>query len=118
MGYGKFGTFGDATPFFDQIFHNKELRSNKELVLKAVAESSDTLKLASEALKHDKEVVMTAVKRDGGSLKDASYALQDDEEVVRAALKQDAYALKFASPRLKKMVRDAFSKGDKSWYGK
>jgi serine/threonine protein kinase len=78
----------------------KELRNDKEAVLKALKHSGDALAFASEELQNDKEVVLEAVKQCGDALASASKELQNDKEVVLEALKQNGNALEYASKEL------------------
>ena len=61
-------------------------RSNKTLVLHAVANFGEALEFASEDLRNDKEVVMTAVSKNGMALRFASPAMREDIDVLQIAL--------------------------------
>ena len=74
--------------------------NNKQQVLKAVSQSGNSLRFASEELKNDKGVVLAAVTQDGNCLRFASELLKNDKEIVLVAVNQDGYALQYASKKL------------------
>ena len=82
-------------------FASAELKSDKEVVLAAVAQNGDALVHASVDLKSDKEVVLAAVAQYGYALGYASAELNNDKEVVLAAVAQNGCALKHASAKLR-----------------
>ena len=59
----------------DIMTTSKELKADKDFVLKAVKRDGCALRYASEALKADKNVVLEAVKQKGNALMYASEAL-------------------------------------------
>ena len=67
----------------------KDLFSDKELVLAAVQKSGSALQYASKALKADKEVVLAAVQQNGRAIEYACLTLQEDEEVLNARRKEE-----------------------------
>jgi len=72
-----------------------EERSNKTLVLYAVANFGEALEYASEALRGDKEIVITAVNQNNMALRFASPAMRADRDVLSFALRNPR-ALPFA----------------------
>ena len=72
-----------------------EKRSDRVLVLYAVANFGQALEYASPELQDDKEVVMTAVRQDNMALRYASHAMREDRDVLRIAL-QNPRAIQFA----------------------
>jgi len=67
---------------------SSELRSNKNLILKAVEKSGLELQYASDNLKDDIDVVLKAVKQNDSSLQYASNKLKNNEEFKRRAVIQ------------------------------
>ena len=82
-------------------YASQRVRSDKEVVLPAIAARASDLKYVSEELKNDKDVVMTAVTQGGYLLEYASPKLQDDDEVVIAAVKQFPTTFMYASERIR-----------------
>lgn len=64
-----------------------ELRTDKEVVLKAIKINALNMEYASEELRADKEVVSEAIKNNGSVLKYASEELQSNKELVLEAVK-------------------------------
>ena len=81
-----------------------ELRSNKAVVLAAVAHDDVgvCLKYASDELKNDREVVFIAVENSGSSLEYASDEMKVDKEIVLAAIANNEIALMYADESMKK----------------
>lgn len=73
----------------------QEQKSNRVLVLYAVANFGEALEHASEALRGDKEIVMTAVNQNSMALRFASPAMRADRDVLHIALRNPR-ALPFA----------------------
>ena len=65
-----------------------KLRSNFDVVLKAVQTSGNTLQYASRELKGDRDIVLAAVSNHGEALKYANEEVRGDEIVVVEAIKQ------------------------------
>mmetsp|Transcript_55233 Transcript_55233/g.131664 ORF Transcript_55233/g.131664 Transcript_55233/m.131664 type:complete len:341 (+) Transcript_55233:78-1100(+) len=82
----------------------EEWRSDRDIMLAAVAGNSMALAFASDSLRADKEVVLAALNSKGATsdftLCFASEALRGDREVVLAAVSRCAAALNFASAAL------------------
>jgi len=72
-----------------QFIHDasRDIKGNKEFMLKAISIDPTCLRYASDELKNDIEVVMTAVRKDGHAFKFASDEIQDDKELVIRLLK-------------------------------
>ena len=83
------------------LYASKQLRSDKQVVLAAVAEQARAIEYACESLRDDKEFMLTAVAKCGLSLSYASEAIRADREVVQFAVAQDGCSLEFASEELK-----------------
>ncbi|EFC46683.1 predicted protein [Naegleria gruberi] len=66
---------------------NAEMKSDRELVLKAVSNKCHALAFASDLLKQDFEIVMQSVKQDGSTLLYANDSLKSNRELVLEALK-------------------------------
>ena len=62
------------------------MRSDREVVLRAVSTDGTALKDASYGLRADWEVVLTAVSNDGLAIRSASEELHVDPDIVLAAL--------------------------------
>ncbi|CAK9034766.1 unnamed protein product [Durusdinium trenchii] len=76
-------------------------RSDRFVVMEAVAKDGQALGYAVPELRADKEVVSRAVSQDGRSLQFASPELRDDKEVALKAVLNQGRALEFASERLR-----------------
>ena len=79
----------------------QELRSEREVVMKAVSEDGRALEHASLELRGDREIVMRAVTEHGFALKHAAKDLMGDREVVMAAVARHGDALRFATEELR-----------------
>ena len=82
-------------------FASKNLKNNKEFILKAIEFNGDAFKNASKQLKDDKEFVLIIADYGVNIFKHVSKRLKNDKEVVLEALKYDANLLEYASKRLK-----------------
>ena len=78
-----------------------ELRGDREIMLEAVAQNGSALKHASEELRGDREIVLEAVAQNGLALEHASEELRGDREIVLEAVAEDGWALRYASPKLR-----------------
>ena len=65
----------------------EELKSDREMVMKAVSNNGLALEYATEELKGDREIVMRAVSQDGFALRYASQELKGDKEMMQHALR-------------------------------
>ena len=72
------------------------MRTDREVVLEAVARNGSALGHASVELRADRELVMVAISNDGWALQFASPELQKDREIVLEAIRQDGRALEYA----------------------
>eukprot|EP00931_Biecheleriopsis_adriatica_P055652 TRINITY_DN32955_c0_g1_i1.p1 TRINITY_DN32955_c0_g1~~TRINITY_DN32955_c0_g1_i1.p1 ORF type:complete len:499 (+),score=96.41 TRINITY_DN32955_c0_g1_i1:195-1499(+) len=77
------------------------LRSERELLLKAVRQNGLSLRIASHELRNDKEIVLEAVGQNHHALKFASTELRNDRKFVLQALLRDGRALAYASDELR-----------------
>ena len=80
---------------------DKELRSNKDIVLTAVKIFGGELEHADDTLKADKEVVLEAIKQDGYAFEYADDKFKSDKKFLLEIVKEDGYALKYANDDLK-----------------
>jgi len=91
-----------CTPYALQ-FASEKLRDNKRIAAKAAKGGS--LENASERLRSDRRIVLAALAMDGGNLKWASSELKKDRDVVLAAMHAEqgggSFALAFASDELR-----------------
>ena len=78
-----------------------ELKADKVVVLAAVAEHALALRYASESLRDDKGFMLTAVAKRCRSLAYASETIRANREVVLVAVAQDGLALQHASAELR-----------------
>jgi hypothetical protein len=87
-------------------YYPLEKRSDRVLVLYAVANFGEALEYASEALRGDKEVVMTAVLQSTMALEFASRDMRADKDVLRIALRdlRNPRVLQYAVDLDKKIV--------------
>ncbi|CAE8695392.1 unnamed protein product [Polarella glacialis] len=76
------------------------LRSDKDLVLIAVACNGRALQYTSAELRADREVVLAAVRQNWAALRSAAPELRAEREIVSEALRQDSRALRFAAEAL------------------
>lgn len=84
------------------ISSSEDLRGNGAFILQAMkATSGLVLQFASKALKGNREVVLQAVENDPFALEFASDALKDDFKFVLQAVKQNGIALMYASKKLR-----------------
>jgi hypothetical protein len=93
----------------------RRFRSDREMVLAAVASDGIALEFASDNLQDDEEVVRTAIKSDWRALAYASHELRDDFEIVCSALNADGRVLEFASEGLRGDLRIARIAIKKDW---
>ena len=91
--------------FGETISHaSKDLRADKDLVLRAVKGSSGNgnyLVYASRELRDDPDVALAAVKSDGSALEHVSARLRNDRKIVSTAVKSSGWALRYASKQLR-----------------
>ena len=81
---------------------SEELYDDEEIINAALQEDSeDILSYASDRLRSNYDIVYKAVKVDGLNLQYASEVLQDNKEIVLQAIKDYGGALYYASERLK-----------------
>jgi hypothetical protein len=80
---------------------DKELRSDKDVVLAAVKNFGGDLEYADDALKADKKVVIEAIKQDGCAFEYADEKLKSDKKFLLEIVKEDGYALEYADDKLK-----------------
>ncbi len=94
-----------VSQFGETISHaSKDLRADKDLVLKAMRGSfgnGNYLEYASRELKDDPDVALAAVKSDGSALKHVSARLRNDRKIVSRAVKSSGWALRYASKQLR-----------------
>mmetsp|Transcript_80415 Transcript_80415/g.167479 ORF Transcript_80415/g.167479 Transcript_80415/m.167479 type:complete len:300 (-) Transcript_80415:210-1109(-) len=64
------------------------LKSNKDVVLRAVRLNPWALQFAGDSIRADREVILEAVKKDGYALRYASKELRNDRDIVLAAVRQ------------------------------
>ena len=64
----------------------KNLKGDREIVMKAVSQEGLALQFAAEELKADREIVMTAVAQLGVALQFATKDLKEDKELLQRAL--------------------------------
>merc|ERR1719159_1321028 len=69
------------------------LKEDKDFMLRAVAQSGNTLQYAAPAMQEDKDVVLAAVAQNGDVLQFAAPALKEDKDVVLAAVGNNGFAL-------------------------
>ena len=67
-------------------FASQEMRSDRDVVLAAVAARGAALEAAAPALTNDKKIVLAAVRNNGTALAFASKSLQSDKDVCMAAV--------------------------------
>ncbi|WOG25674.1 DUF4116 domain-containing protein [Endozoicomonas sp. 8E] len=96
------GTLKEALVKGGLEYVSQGIRSDKELVLEALAGHPFDVKYASQELRGDKQVAIAAVTRRGCLLFDVNSILQDDDDVIKAAIKQNPGALEFASERIRR----------------
>eukprot|EP00971_Amphidinium_carterae_P147958 2932891-Amphidinium_carterae.1 len=80
------------------------LKSDREIVLAAVASNGRALKYAADGLKSDREIVLAAVKSrllTGRALEHAASVLKGDREIVLEAVVQHGQSLQWAAEGLK-----------------
>lgn len=77
-----------------------EFQNDKEFMMFAIKQNSNSFIFASDTLKKDKEVVKIAVGFDGRLLKEAEH-FQNDFDIVKIAVSNYGLALQFASNELK-----------------
>jgi len=90
------------------FMNNKKVKGilgKRDFMMAAVAKDPLVLRFASRALKSDKELVLRAVTLCWQALEHASSELQADLDVCDAALAQTPLALQFAAPK----VRDNYN---------
>mgnify|MGYP002856423510 CR=1 FL=1 len=78
-----------------------EIKNDKTLVMKAVAQNPGALEFASDRLKADKDVLMQSVETVGWTVCYASDELRADKDVILKAVKNDGQALYYASKELR-----------------
>jgi len=78
-----------------------ELRTDKRFALKAVRQNGLALQHLPAELRADREVVWEAVSKVGFALRWASPELQADYEVVERAIRRDGFALRYAAEQLR-----------------
>ena len=78
----------------------KELRGDREIVMKALSKRGRALEFATEELKGDREIVMAAVSKHGTALEFAAEELKGDREIVMTAVSQNGFALECATEEL------------------
>ncbi|WP_422452329.1 DUF4116 domain-containing protein [Endozoicomonas sp. ALC066] len=96
------GTLKEALVKGGLEYVSQGIRSDKELVLEALAGHPSDVKYAGKELRGDKQVAIAAVTRRGCLLFDVNSKLQDDDDVIKAAIKQNPGALEFASERIRR----------------
>ncbi|CAK0849574.1 unnamed protein product [Prorocentrum cordatum] len=79
----------------------KNFRSDKEIMISAVRQKPEMLRMAEGALQADKDLALAAVGADGLVLEHCAGELRADRDVVLCAITQNMKALIFASPELK-----------------
>ena len=82
-------------------YASAELRSDRELVLAAVAKCGWVLRKVSEELKADKEVVLAAVAEEALALRYARESLRDDKGFMLAAVAKRGLLLEYASKAIR-----------------
>ena len=83
------------------LFASPTLKENREVVLIAVIQNSDSLQYASEELKDDFEIVAEAVHNQGNALLHSSDRGKNDCELVLSALSNSQSAIYLCSNELR-----------------
>lgn len=82
-------------------FASKNLRADKELVLRAVKLCWKALEYASHELRSDQDIVAAALAQTSLALQFAADSIKDNYDLVLEVVKKDPQALMFASKRLR-----------------
>lgn len=77
------------------------LKDNKELVLRAIGNNTQSLRYASKRLCDDREIIFAAVSIAGSAIKYASDRLKDDEELILVAINTSTSVCDYINKRQK-----------------
>mmetsp|Transcript_12244 Transcript_12244/g.27761 ORF Transcript_12244/g.27761 Transcript_12244/m.27761 type:complete len:463 (-) Transcript_12244:83-1471(-) len=101
-----------AFPFWEKLLEQEpsswmalqfaalEVRSDADIVLKAIALDPMAIQFASHELKHQRDFMLSAVQLHWSVLRHAPLVLREDPEIVLAAASQDTQAMVSSGPSL------------------